>query len=69
MVRRSSGDIEALPSGISETGGGAAARALEIEAANGRCCPMATAGTRLVNTSNTANRRDTSPRKIAWETP
>jgi len=41
IVRRSSGDIEALPSGISDTGGGAT-RALEVEAARGGCGLAAT---------------------------
>jgi hypothetical protein len=68
MVRRSSGDIEALPSGISDTGGGAATRAVEIEAAAGGCgraattegvagdCAAAMKGTRVARAEKNADR-------------
>jgi hypothetical protein len=58
--------MEALPSGISDIGGGAE-RALEIEAANGRCCAAAIAGRRPVRAIaiGIANRADTNPRNIA----
>jgi hypothetical protein len=75
IVRRSSGDIEALPSGISDTGGGAA-RAVEMEAASGRpapppeavagdCWAAATKGTRVARAERSADRADMNPRKIA----
>src|SRR5262245_47153611 len=67
IVRRSSGDIEALPSGISDIGGGAA-RAVEIEAAVGGCglaatteggdCAAAIKGTRVASAEIIADRAD-----------
>jgi hypothetical protein len=74
IVRRSSGDIEALPSGISDTGGGAA-RALEIEAAVRGCglaattdgvwgdCAAAAKGTRVASAEKSADRTDMNPER------
>src|SRR4029434_8586872 len=74
IVRRWSGDIEALPSGISDTGGGANTTD-EEEAAGGPapateadcegCWAAATKGTRVARTERSADRADMNPRKIA----
>src|SRR5690348_16650628 len=72
--------MEALPSGISDTGGGAT-RALEIEAARGGCgfeattegvvgdCAAATKGTTVASAEKSADLTDMNPRKIAREGP
>src|SRR5258705_9906640 len=74
IVRRSSGDIEALPSGISDTGGGAnttdeeeaaGGPAPATEAVGGSCWAAATKGTRVARAERRADRADMNPRKIA----